>query len=75
LEGDFLVIEYNDNGVGVPPENKERVFNRGFGSNTGLGLFLIREILKITSIEISETGEKGVRFEMRVPYGRYRIDN
>jgi signal transduction histidine kinase len=75
LEGDALVIEYTDDGVGVPPADKERIFERGFGSNTGLGLFLTREILAITNIEIRETGVKGVRFEIRVPQGRYRIDS
>jgi len=59
----------------VPPENKELIFKRGFGSNTGLGLFLTREILAITGIEIAETGVKGARFEIRVPQGRYRIEN
>ncbi len=75
MDGSKLVIEYADDGVGVPPENKELIFKRGFGSNTGLGLFLTREILAITGIEIAETGVKGARFEIRVPQGRYRIDN
>ncbi len=75
MEGGTLVIEYTDDGVGVPPEDKERIFERGFGSNTGLGLFLSREILAITGIEIVETGVKGVRFELRVPPGRYRFSS
>jgi signal transduction histidine kinase len=75
MEGSALVIEYTDDGAGVPNENKDLIFKRGFGSNTGLGLFLTREILAITDIEIRETGIKGVRFEVRVPQGRYRIDN
>ncbi len=75
MEGDALIIEYSDDGVGVPDEDKERIFERGFGSNTGLGLFLTREILAITDIEIRETGVKGVCFEIRVPQGRYRIDS
>jgi signal transduction histidine kinase len=57
------------------PENKDRIFNRGFGKHTGLGLFLTREILAITRIEITETGEfeKGARFELRIPAGLYRF--
>ncbi len=74
MDGSTLVVEYTDNGVGVPAENKELIFKRGFGSNTGLGLFLTREILAITGMEIAETGVNGVRFEIRVPPGRYRID-
>jgi signal transduction histidine kinase len=71
---DGLTILYEDNGVGIPPENKEKIFIRGFGKHTGLGLFLIREILSITGITIAETGDygKGARFEIRVPKGGYR---
>lgn len=70
-----LVLIFGDDGQGIPPENKERIFTRGFGKNTGLGLFLSREILAITRIEISEKGEfeKGARFEFRIPEGSYRF--
>ena len=71
---DALTIVYEDNGIGIPPENKEKIFIRGFGKHTGLGLFLIREILSITGITIAETGEygKGARFEINVPQDRIR---
>jgi signal transduction histidine kinase len=54
---------------------KEKAFEKGFGKNTGLGMFIIREILSITGITIIETGEPGVgvRFEIRVPGGKWRI--
>ena len=69
-----LVIAVEDDGKGIPPENKEKIFNRGFGSNTGLGLYLSREILDITGITIRETGVfgEGARFEIAVPKGAYR---
>ena len=69
-----LIIWYEDNGGGIVTEEKEKVFEKGFGKNTGLGLFLIREILSITGITITETGEPGVgvRFEILVPSGKYR---
>lgn len=72
---DGLVISYRDNGVGISMENKKNLFEKGFGENTGLGLFLSREILSITGITITENGEagKGVRFEMAVPEGVYRF--
>jgi signal transduction histidine kinase len=43
--------------------------------NTGLGLFLSREILAITGITITENGTpgKGARFEITVPEGMYRF--
>jgi PAS domain S-box-containing protein len=74
-EGADLLLIFGDDGMGIPKEKKERIFNKGFGKHTGLGLFLSREILAITRIDISETGEfeKGARFELRIPAGRYRF--
>jgi PAS domain S-box-containing protein len=74
-KGDALVLVYQDNGIGIPAGEKEKVFIRGYGKHTGLGLFLIREIFAITGIGIRETGEPGagVRFEMNVPSGNFRI--
>ncbi len=68
--GEFIIV-VEDNGVGIPAKDKERIFERGVGKNTGLGLFLAREILAITSMTIRETGEpgKGARFEILVPEG------
>lgn len=70
-----LEIVCKDNGVGIAVDEKPRVFDKGFGKNTGLGLFLSREILSITDITISETGEPGdgAMFVMHVPPGKYRI--
>jgi signal transduction histidine kinase len=67
--GDDKIIVCKDDGNGVLADEKERIFNRGFGKNTGLGLALAREILDITGITIHETGEpgKGARFEIVVP--------
>jgi PAS domain S-box-containing protein len=75
MEGSDLVLIFGDDGEGILPENKDRIFYRGFGKHTGLGLFLTREILAITRIEITETGEfeKGARFELRIPAGLYRF--
>jgi signal transduction histidine kinase len=74
-QGALLVLAFCDNGIGIRPEDKERIFRKGYGKNTGLGLFLSREILSITGIEIRETGEfqKGARFEIIVPSGYYRF--
>jgi PAS domain S-box-containing protein len=68
-----LVIE--DNGVGIPAEEKHMIFDRGYGKNTGLGLFFAREVLSITKITIKETGEagKGARLEIGIPRGGYRF--
>ncbi|WP_319580817.1 hypothetical protein [uncultured Methanospirillum sp.] len=54
---------------------RSKNFSCGVGKNTGIGLFLIREILSIISIIITENGIPGKRagFEMVIPDGRYRI--
>lgn len=67
-----LIIE--DDGIGIPADLKERIFERKFGTNTGFGLFLIREILAITGLSITETGTagKGARFEIHLPPGTWR---
>ena len=69
-----LVVTCEDDGVGIPGRDKQHLFERGYGKHTGLGLFLSREILSITGITITETGEpgKGARFEIMVPKDHYR---
>jgi PAS domain S-box-containing protein len=68
-----LSLVWEDDGAGVPADIKDKIFDKGFGKNTGLGLFLIREILSISGITIQENGTpgKGARFEIRVPRGMY----
>jgi signal transduction histidine kinase len=75
VSGSDLVIVCEDNGTGIDPEEKDNIFRKGFGKDSGLGLFLIREILSITNITIQEKGEreKGARFEIQVPEGNWRI--
>jgi len=74
-EGRDLALVMEDDGVGVPADEKERIFARGTGRNTGYGLFMSREILSITGLSIRETGTfgKGARFEIRVPEGAFRF--
>ncbi len=76
MQAPHLILIYEDNGAGIPHDQKERVFEKGFGKNTGLGLFLIREILEITGITVTESGEpgKGVRFEILVPESGYELE-
>jgi|GEM_PF-369917 len=71
---DGFVIAVEDDGDGVPPEDKKRIFQKGVGKHTGLGLFLVQEVLAITGLTISETGEyqKGARFDIHVPVGTFR---
>jgi len=74
MRGDALALMYRDDGAGIPAADKKRIFEKGFGKNTGLGLFLTREILAITGIGITETGlyGGGVQFELLVPAGAFK---
>lgn len=75
IAGDELTIVIEDDGTGIPLDAKQKIFQKGFGKNTGYGLFLVREILAITGIVIHETGRygNGARFEVTVPRGGFRI--
>jgi PAS domain S-box-containing protein len=70
-----LSIICQDDGAGIPAESKARIFERGVGRNTGMGLFLTREILGITGITIEENGVYGLgaRFEILIPRGTFRF--
>jgi len=70
-----MTVMYEDNGIGIAPHEKERIFEWGYGRNTGFGLFLSREILAITGLTIQETGEagKGARFGITVPPHAFRF--
>jgi len=71
---DGLVLTYADNGIGIHPSQKLKIFEHHADPRQGVGLLLVREILAITDITITETGVfgEGVRFEMLVPPGRFR---
>ena len=70
-----LVISWEDDGVGIPANEKEKIFSKDYGRHTGLGLFLAAEICSVTGLTLHETGEpgRGARFELLVPPGGYRF--
>jgi signal transduction histidine kinase len=73
-DGGKLRIICEDDGNGVPAEDKQRIFIRGVGTNTGDGLFFVRTILSITGMTIREEGVpgEGARFVIEVPEGSWR---
>ncbi len=75
IQDDGLVIYVEDDGVGIPEAEKEKIFEYTADGESGLGLFFVREILSITSMTIRETGKpgEGARFEIHVPSDGYRI--
>lgn len=73
-EGLDLILK--DDGIGIPADKKQRIFEYDAGGHTGIGLFICREILAVTGMAITETGSegKGARFVIHVPPEGYRIE-
>ncbi len=67
-------IIYLDRKGRILEEMKERLMEREVGPHTGYGLFLSKEILSITGMTVTETGEygSGARFKFREPRGMFR---
>jgi signal transduction histidine kinase len=68
----FLKITFSDNGVGIPIENKEKIFSPFFTTyahGTGLGLALVRTIIEGHGGLILEKGKPGdgAVFEIYLP--------
>ena len=68
---DSLELVYEDDGVGIPFENKSRLFKEGFstGGSTGFGLFLTKRMIDVYGWEIEENGTpgEGVKFIITIP--------
>ena len=74
--GNFVVIDVEDTGCGIPPENLGRIFDPFFstkenivGSGTGLGLAMVYGIVRQTEgfIKVSSTVGKGSTFSIYLP--------
>lgn len=70
-----LVIVMVDNGSGFTEEEKSQLFELQSDGSGNRDLFIAREILSLTDISLTETGErgKGARFEIQVPETYYRF--
>jgi len=68
-EGKQLKLVYEDDGVGIPDDEKKNLFQEGYGKGTGYGLYLIKRICEAYGWTIQETGQqgKGVQFTMTIP--------
>ncbi len=68
---DILHLIYEDDGVGIPLQNKPKLFTQGFttGNSTGFALFLSKRMIELYGWQIQETGEPetGARFVITVP--------
>jgi signal transduction histidine kinase len=70
-EQNSLKLIYEDDGVGVPFENKKNLFKEGFstGGSSGFGLFFIKKMMDVYGWQIQEEGEPdiGVKFIISIP--------
>ncbi len=66
---DRLNLVYEDDGVGIPKADKEKIFQEGWGKGTGYGLYLIRKMCEVYGWTIQETGKpgKGAQFTITMP--------
>jgi PAS domain S-box-containing protein len=70
-ENDSIKLVYEDDGVGIPFDNKPNLFHEGFstGSSTGFGLFLTKKMMDVYGWQIEENGTpgKGAKFTITIP--------
>lgn len=77
--GETIDIAFSDNGVGIPPEEQEMIFNPFYRSSStpaaargyGIGLSLCRRIVQLHngSIKVWSLPGKGSRFKVTFPLG------
>ncbi|HEX6055368.1 MAG TPA: ATP-binding protein [Intrasporangium sp.] len=73
--GDVVLVLVDDQGSGIPEDDREKVFGRFWrgsdGSTTGLGLYVVRGLVEAhggtVTVESSPVG--GARFAVRLPAG------
>lgn len=79
VSSDVALIEIEDDGNGVSPRDRERIFDRFVRLDTsrsrnsggsGLGLAIVREIVRghEGSITVGESDLGGAKFDVRLPY-------
>ncbi len=77
-EGAFVVIQVKDDGIGIPHEHQERIFERFYRvdrarsremGGTGLGLSIVKHIAQTLggSVDVESDGRSGTRFHVRLP--------
>jgi signal transduction histidine kinase len=75
-EKDFIIIDVDDNGTGILPEEEEKVFELFYSTKakgTGLGLGIVRRIIEEHggTIQAIDLPNAGARFRITLPRGRF----
>jgi len=68
-EGDGLSLLFSNNGVPIPDEYKDQIFDQSFSTkkNGGLGLSIVKRIVEAHGWEISLDTTKPVTFSIHIP--------
>ncbi|GEM_PF-5158742 len=71
--GSFTII-WKDNGLGLNPEIRAKVFDKGRVAGPGFGLLLVKEVLSFSGAKITEKGTdgEGALFEITFPSENWR---
>jgi two-component system NtrC family sensor kinase len=79
---DGVAIEFEDDGIGIPAENVEKIFQpffttRSESEGTGLGLFVCRDIVHDHdgTIAVRSRPGEGSTFRITLPFGSERADD
>ncbi|MDC5698808.1 ATP-binding protein [Intrasporangium calvum] len=74
-DGEWVVVRVDDEGEGIPEEDREKVFGRFWrgsdGSTTGLGLYVVRGLVEAHggTVTVESAPAGGARFAVRLPGG------
>jgi PAS domain S-box-containing protein len=69
LENEQLKLIYEDNGVGIVSKMKPKLFTKGAGQGSGLGLYLIKKTAEVYGWSVEEIGTEGknAKFAFTIP--------
>lgn len=66
-----LELSFKDDGIGIPNELSEKIFEFGFTNTdgSGIGLYMVRNLLKKynSTIEVNTNNHKGAEFLIKIP--------
>jgi len=73
-----VIVDVADNGIGIPPEDLTRIFERFYRVNlprsrdmggTGLGLSIVKHVAQVHggSIDVTSAPGTGSRFRLKLP--------
>lgn len=78
-EGPRIIFSVEDTGIGIPPEDQERIFERFYRvdksrskelGGTGLGLAIVKHICNLTDAEVNLMSQPGVGTKIFIVWGR-----